>query len=283
MAGSDSVGRGEAHSPTFLMSSQVALTLPVYRPQPHLEQPGSPVWEMFSTMDRRPSQVKWSELSRVGPFATPWTVAYQAPPSMEFSRQEYWSGLLFPSPGDLPDPGIKAKFPELQADTLPSEPLGKPIKHHQTNKPSNLWVTLSVWPLCQACDAVDGEAKGHPRSYLTREKCPFLSLSLSLMKLLNQDPCKALGHRAQGWGPQEALLMGNSRAFLTFPPAALVCSRPCLMTCCSSDFFKIVQESLKTPFSQVLLLMKPYSHAVTELKWWGIIFAFICVSITVCI
>ena len=58
MAGSDSVGRGEAHSPTFLMSSQVALMLPVYRPQPHLEQPGSPVWEMFSTMDRRPSQVK---------------------------------------------------------------------------------------------------------------------------------------------------------------------------------------------------------------------------------
>ena len=148
-----------------------------------------------------------------------------------------------------------------------SEPLGKPIKHHHTNKPSNLWATLRVWPLCQARDAVDGEAKGHPRRYLTREKCPFLSLSLSLMKLLNQDPCKALGHRAQGWGPQEALLMGNSRAFLTFPPAALVCSRPCLMTCCSSDFFKIVQESLKTPFSQVLLLMKPYSHAVTELKW----------------
>ena len=46
-------------------------------------------------------------LSRVRLFATPWTVAYQAPPSMGFSRQEYWNGLSFPSPGDLPDPGIE--------------------------------------------------------------------------------------------------------------------------------------------------------------------------------
>ena len=45
---------------------------------------------------------------------------------MEFSRQEYWSGLPFPSPGDLPDPGIEAGLPELQADALPSEPPGKP-------------------------------------------------------------------------------------------------------------------------------------------------------------
>ena len=51
---------------------------------------------------------------------------YQAPLSMEFSRQEYWSGLPFPSPGDLPDPGIKPKSPTLQADALPSEPPGKP-------------------------------------------------------------------------------------------------------------------------------------------------------------
>ena len=60
-------------------------------------------------------------LSRVQLFATPWTVAHQAPPSMEFSRQEYWSGLPFPSPGDLPDPGIKPRSLELQADALPSE------------------------------------------------------------------------------------------------------------------------------------------------------------------
>ena len=55
-------------------------------------------------------------------FATPWTVAYHAPPSMGFSSQECWSGLPFPSPGDLPDPGIEPGSPTLQADALPSEP-----------------------------------------------------------------------------------------------------------------------------------------------------------------
>ena len=52
----------------------------------------------------------------------PWTVAHQAPPSMGFSRQEYWSGLPFPSPGDLPNPGIKPRSPTLQADALTSAP-----------------------------------------------------------------------------------------------------------------------------------------------------------------
>ena len=66
-------------------------------------------------------------LSRVRLFVTPWTVAHQAPPSMGFSRQEYWSGLPFPSPGDLPDPGIEPGSPALQADALTSEPAGKPI------------------------------------------------------------------------------------------------------------------------------------------------------------
>ena len=64
-------------------------------------------------------------LSRVQLFATPWTVAYQVPPSMRFSRHEYWSGLPFPSPGDLPNPGTEPRSPALQADTLPSEPPGK--------------------------------------------------------------------------------------------------------------------------------------------------------------
>ena len=53
--------------------------------------------------------------------ATPWTVAHQAPLSVEFSRQEYWSGLPFASPGDLPDPGIEPGSPALQADSLPTE------------------------------------------------------------------------------------------------------------------------------------------------------------------
>ena len=61
-------------------------------------------------------------LSRVWLFATPWTVAYQAPLSMEFSSQDYWSGLPFPSPGDLPNPGIEPRSPALQTGALPSEP-----------------------------------------------------------------------------------------------------------------------------------------------------------------
>ena len=70
------------------------------------------------------SEVK--SLSHVGLFATPWTVAYQASPSMGFSRQKYWSGLPFPSPRDLPDTGIEPRYPALEADALTSEPPGKP-------------------------------------------------------------------------------------------------------------------------------------------------------------
>ena len=63
-------------------------------------------------------------LSRVGLFATPWTVAYQVPPSMGFSRQEYWNGLPFPSP-DLPNSGTEPRSPTLQVDSLTAEPPGK--------------------------------------------------------------------------------------------------------------------------------------------------------------
>ena len=64
-------------------------------------------------------------LSHVRLFGTLWTVSYQAPPSVGFSRQEYWSGLPFPSPGDLPSPGIEPRSPALLADVLPSEPPGE--------------------------------------------------------------------------------------------------------------------------------------------------------------
>ena len=64
-------------------------------------------------------------LSCVRLFAIPWTVAYHAPPSTGFSRQEYWTGLPFPSPEALPDPGIEPGSPALQVHALPSEPLGK--------------------------------------------------------------------------------------------------------------------------------------------------------------
>ena len=69
-------------------------------------------------------------LSHIWPFATPWTIACQAPLSMEFSREEYWSGLPFPSPGALPDPGIEQHLLCLlhwQADSLLLAPPGKPV------------------------------------------------------------------------------------------------------------------------------------------------------------
>ena len=66
----------------------------------------------------------------------PWTVARQAPLPIEFSRQEYWNGLPFTSPEDHPDPGIEPRSPVLQADSLPSEPLGKP--QHQIELHSNV-------------------------------------------------------------------------------------------------------------------------------------------------
>ena len=70
-------------------------------------------------------RMKVKSLSRVQLFATLWTLSHQAPPSMGFSRQDYWSGLPFPSPGDLPNSGIKPRSPSLQADSLTSEPPGK--------------------------------------------------------------------------------------------------------------------------------------------------------------
>ena len=66
-------------------------------------------------------------LSCVRLFATPWTEAHQAPLSMGFSRHKYWSGLPCPPPGNFPIPGIELRSPTLQADSLPSEPPGKPI------------------------------------------------------------------------------------------------------------------------------------------------------------
>ena len=79
----------------------------------------------------REEKVKVKSLSRVRFFVTPWTVAHQAPPSMGFSRQEYWSGLPFPSPGDLPDPGIKPTSPvspALAGEFLATVAPGKPCK-----------------------------------------------------------------------------------------------------------------------------------------------------------
>ena len=83
------------------------------------------VAKVLELAEDRKSRLELSEvksLSRVRLFAIPWTVAHKAPLPMGFFRQEYWSGLPFPSPGDLPNPGMEPGSPALQADALPSEP-----------------------------------------------------------------------------------------------------------------------------------------------------------------
>ena len=84
------------------------------------------------------------------PLATPWTVAHQASPSMGFSRLEYWSGVPLPSPGDLPDPGIKAGSSALRADALPSEPPGKALMK-ETEDMKNRY-PMFIKPKSKCCD-----------------------------------------------------------------------------------------------------------------------------------
>ena len=94
-----------------------------------------------------------SHFSHVQLCATLWTIALQAPLSMEFSRQEYWSGLPFPSPGDLPNSGIESGSPELQADSLLSEPPGKDLSVQFS----------SVTQLCPTlCDPMNCSMPGLP-------------------------------------------------------------------------------------------------------------------------
>ena len=107
----------------------------------------SPDWKLYQPCTlgafMEVSSHEWvKSLSRVRLFATPWTVAHQAPQSMEFSKQEYWSGLPFPSPRDLPNPGIEPGSPTLQANALPSEPgegNGKPLQHSCLEIPWTVW------------------------------------------------------------------------------------------------------------------------------------------------
>ena len=111
-------------------------------------------WEVFLLPLLK---VKVKLLSRVWLFAIPWTVVYQASLSMGFSRQEYWSGLAFPSPGDLPDPGIEPRSPALQADALPSEPPPynpfstlQPWWTFKKSKPDHVTLLLNHWCLAKA-------------------------------------------------------------------------------------------------------------------------------------
>ena len=84
-------------------------------------------------------------LSRIQLFVTLWTVAYQAPPPMGFSRQEYWSGFPFPSPENLPNPRIEPWSLILQADTLPSEPPGDELINLISDSSAFSKYSLYIW------------------------------------------------------------------------------------------------------------------------------------------
>ena len=102
----------------------------------------------------RKVKVKVKSHSRVRLFATPWTVAHQAPLTKGFSRHKYWSGLPFPSPGDHPNPGIEPGSPTLEADALTSEPPGKT---------SMIYERYTVYCLSPSEHAITAEI----------HKCPF--------------------------------------------------------------------------------------------------------------
>ena len=93
-------------------------------------------------------------LSHVRLFVTPWTAARQAPLSLGFSRQEYWSGLPCPPPGDLPNPGIEPRSPALQVDSLPTELPGKPIIHNKTRKSSQENACLRLYQELQSWNSL---------------------------------------------------------------------------------------------------------------------------------
>ena len=95
--------------------------------------------------------MKVKSLSCVQLFETLWTAAYQAAPSMGFSRQEYQSGLPFPSPGDLPDSGIQPRSPALQADALRSKPPGKPSLKLSLIKSINSTAAAAAAKSLQSC------------------------------------------------------------------------------------------------------------------------------------
>ena len=142
-----------------------------------------------SGLDSEPAESEnVSCFSRVRIFVTPWTVAHQALLSVEFSRQEYWSGLPFPSPGDLPNPGIEPGFRALGADALLCEP---PVK------------CLSLLP-----PSYKGPCDHSGPTWIIQDN---LLISRSLTKMISAKsllPCKVTSSKVAGTGPSASLGVG---------------------------------------------------------------------------
>ena len=172
--------------------------------------------------------MKVKSLSRVRLFATPWTGAHQAPLSLGFSRQEYWSGLPFPSPGELPDPGIEPRSPALQADALTSEPPGKPTlqqenrlnekpRHRNEQRPftatrkSESEVAQSCPTLCNAmdCSLPDSSCPWDSPGKNTGVGCHFLLQGSFPTQGLNPGPlhCRQILYQLSHQGSSSHILI----------------------------------------------------------------------------
>ena len=146
-------------------------------PVPGILQARTLGWVAISFSNAWKWKVKVKSLNRVRLLATPWTAAYQAPPSMGFSRQEYWSGvplpsprvpewLPFSSPGDSPDPGMEPRSPALQADALPSDPQGKPKCINFSIMKQRQEIGFLIWQWLYTHKQVWGEKWGNCNSIL---------------------------------------------------------------------------------------------------------------------
>ena len=133
-------------------------------------------------------------------------VAYQAPPSMGFSRQDYWNGLPFPSPGDLPDPGIERRSPALQADTLTSEPPGKPTQNY-IKKIFMTQITTMVWSLTNSQTCWNAKSSGPYEASLWTKASGGDGIPVELFQILKDDAVKVLHSichqiwKTQQWSP----------------------------------------------------------------------------------
>ena len=133
-------------------------------------------------------------LSCVRLFVTPWTIAYQAPLSMGFSKQGYWSGLPCPLLGDLPDPGMEPRSPTLQADALPSKPPGK---HQPFTQIGKVWVNPDLsfpLPFCSTLMASARNPVDNPLLYLSFISFPSGWLAPSFLWLMPLSWCHESSH-----------------------------------------------------------------------------------------
>ena len=174
-------------------------------------------------------------LSRVRLFVTPWTVAYQASPSMGFSRQEYWSGLPFPSLGDFPDPGIEPRSPALQADALPSELPGKSKKDlHDPDNHSGVITHLVP-------DILECEVKWALGSITMNKASGGDGIPVELFQILKDDAVKVLHSTCQQtWKTQQWPQDWKRSVFIPIPKKGMPknaqvqfssVTQPCLTLC----------------------------------------------------